>query len=95
MIWAVLDTNPEGLTRANLRLSRDATSHLLEHSGADGGRLDEFVGVTLGQNRSERLNPRLTRGPPVRSDLLAFSGVKMAMNGIVAETEGFEPSIRL
>jgi hypothetical protein len=76
MIWAVLDTNPEGLTRANLRLSRDATSHLLEHSGADGGRLDEFVGVTLGQNRSERLNPRLTRGPPVRSDLLAFSGAQ-------------------
>ena len=31
-------------------------------SGADGGRLDEFVGVTLGQNRSERLNPPLGEG---------------------------------
>jgi len=58
MIWAVLDTNPEGLTRANLRLSRDATSHLSEHPWlrADGAASTKFVGVTLGQNHSERLN---------------------------------------
>ena len=65
-------------------------------SGADGGRLDEFVGVTLGQNRSERLNPPLGEGSACAVRFVRlFRGSRARADGIVAETEGFEPSIRL